>query len=69
MFEEKGLEAIVMEHIDGNDLELYVNNYNGYLPESEGLKYIDQIGQALECVHKNGLLHRDVKTSNILLRK
>ena len=69
MFEEKGLEAIVMEHIDGNDLELYVNNYNGYLPESEGLKYIDQIGQALECVHKNGLLHRDVKPSNILLRK
>ncbi|MDK2409747.1 bifunctional serine/threonine-protein kinase/formylglycine-generating enzyme family protein [Aphanizomenon sp. PH219] len=69
MFEEKGLEAIVMEHIDGNDLELYVNNYNCYLPESEGLKYIDQIGQALECVHKNGLLHRDVKPSNILLRK
>jgi formylglycine-generating enzyme required for sulfatase activity/tRNA A-37 threonylcarbamoyl transferase component Bud32 len=69
MFEEKGLEAIVMEHIDGNDLELYVNNYHGYLPEAEGLQYIDQIGQALECVHKNGLLHRDVKPSNILLRK
>ncbi|WP_231939939.1 protein kinase domain-containing protein [Dolichospermum compactum] len=33
------------------------------------MRYIDQIGQALECVHERKLLHRDVKPSNILLRR
>ena len=35
-----------MEHIDGNDLAAYVENYtaeNGYLSETEALRYIDQI--------------------------
>ena len=67
-----GLHAIVMEHIDGDDLEVYVESYtadNGYLSEAEALGYIDQIGQALECVHEQGLLHRDIKPSNILLRR
>ena len=33
------------------------------------MRYIDQIGQALECVHERKLLHRDVKPNNILLRR
>ena len=33
------------------------------------MRYIDQIGQALECVHERRLLHRDVKPSNIILRQ
>jgi serine/threonine protein kinase len=71
-FPEDGLWAIVMEHIDGDDLAVYVENYtaeNGYLSETEALRYIDQIGQALECVHERKLLHRDVKPNNILLRR
>jgi eukaryotic-like serine/threonine-protein kinase len=71
-FLENGLQAIVMEHIDGDNLEIYVENYfteNGFLSEAEALRYIDQIGQALECVHERQLLHRDVKPSNIILRK
>ncbi|MGM3308199.1 serine/threonine protein kinase [Anabaena sp. WFMT] len=50
-FPEDGLWAIVMEHIDGDDLAAYVESYtaeNGYLSETEALRYIDQIGQALE---------------------
>ncbi|MDM3849607.1 MAG: serine/threonine-protein kinase [Aphanizomenon gracile PMC627.10] len=71
-FPEDGLWAIVMEHIDGDDLAAYVENYtteNGYLSQTEALRYIDQIGQALECVHERKLLHRDVKPNNILLRR
>ena len=71
-FPEDGLWAIVMEHIDGDDLAAYLENYtaeNGYLSETEALRYIDQIGQALECVHERKLLHRDVKPNNILLRR
>jgi serine/threonine protein kinase len=39
------------------------------LSETEALRYIDQIGQALECVHERKLLHRDVTPNNILLRR
>jgi serine/threonine protein kinase len=66
-FVENGLWAIVMEYIDGCNLRAYLNE-NGYLSETEALRYIDQVGQALECIHERGLLHRDIKPSNILLR-
>ncbi|MBK1989878.1 GUN4 domain-containing protein [Sphaerospermopsis aphanizomenoides BCCUSP55] len=72
IFLENGLQTIVMEYIEGEDLEKYTEEYtaeNGYLSETEALSYIDQIGQALEVVHERGLLHRDVKPNNILLRR
>jgi serine/threonine protein kinase len=68
VIEEDGLLGMVMEFIDGEDLATYLD-YHGQLSEDEALLYIDQIGQALEYVHLQGILHRDVKPSNILLRR
>lgn len=68
VIEEDGLWGMVMEYIDGQDLEVYVNE-RGALPEDKGLRYIDQVGQALEYVHQQGFLHRDIKPNNILLRR
>lgn len=59
--------CIVMEYVDGQDLGHRVWN-KGALPESEALRYIYQIGDALDMVHQNGLLHRDIKPINIMLR-
>ena len=67
VIQEGALWGIVMEYIDGEDLASRVEN-QGALPESEALHYIQQIGEALTVVHKNGLLHRDVKPTNIMLR-
>ncbi|MFM9156653.1 MAG: serine/threonine protein kinase, partial [Dolichospermum sp.] len=57
----------VMEYIDGEDLGSFVEN-QGVLSETEALRYIQQIGSALTVVHDNGLLHRDIKPQNIMLR-
>jgi len=67
VIQEGQLWCIVMEYIDGEDLASRVEN-KGALPEVEALRYIQQIGEALTVVHNNGLLHRDVKPQNIMLR-
>ena len=54
-----------MEYIPGDTL---ANQIQRGLPEEEALKYIRQIGEALIEVHRQGLLHRDVKPANIIVR-
>lgn len=68
-FVENGLPYMVMEYIPGETLgEAYV--LPGIpLPEATAIHYIRQIGAALQVVHQNGLLHRDVKPDNIILRQ
>ncbi|MEM1394261.1 MAG: bifunctional serine/threonine-protein kinase/formylglycine-generating enzyme family protein, partial [Cyanobacteria bacterium P01_H01_bin.150] len=65
---ENGLWGMVMEYIQGQDLSIYISE-QGKLSEAEALKYIHQIGTALEYVHQQGMLHRDVKPNNIMLRQ
>ena len=65
---ENGLWGMVMEYIQGQDLGVYISQ-NGKLSEDEALKYINQIGTALEYIHQQGMLHRDVKPNNIMLRQ
>ncbi|HEY9608749.1 serine/threonine-protein kinase [Allocoleopsis sp.] len=60
--------CMVMEYIDGESLANRVWNH-GILSESEALSYMQQIGDALTLIHNNGLLHRDIKPLNIMLRK
>jgi serine/threonine protein kinase len=64
---ENDLWCMVMEYIDGEDLGSFVENQS-VLSETEALHYIQQIGSALTVVHNNGLLHRDIKPQNIMLR-
>lgn len=64
---EDTLWCIVMEYIDGDNLAHRVEN-QGVLPDAQALRYIQQIGEALTVVHNHGLLHRDVKPQNIMLR-
>ncbi|MDD4515075.1 serine/threonine-protein kinase [Massilibacteroides sp.] len=68
VFEENETAYIVMEYITGCSLK-YMLDKNGVLPENKVLKYIHQIGEALEFVHKKSILHLDIKPSNILIDK
>ncbi|MBE9179715.1 protein kinase [Oculatella sp. LEGE 06141] len=67
-FEEDGLPYTVMDYIPGQTLHDIVFPDQA-LPETAAIHYIRQIGAALEVVHRNGMLHRDVKPQNIMLRQ
>ena len=64
-FREDGLWCIPMDYLDGTTLD---RRSVKQLPEAEALSYIQQIGEALGEVHRNGLLHRDVRPANIMVR-
>lgn len=68
VFQEGELWCMVMEYIEGEDLGNRVWS-GGAMSESEALRYIRQIGEALTFVHNSGLLHRDVQPRNIMVRR
>ncbi|MBG1271930.1 serine/threonine-protein kinase [Nostoc sp. WHI] len=67
-FVEAGLPYMVMEYIPGETLGDAFVLPGISLPEATAIHYIRQIGAALQIVHNNGLLHRDVKPDNIIQR-
>lgn len=67
-FVEDGLPYMVMEYIPGETLGNAFVLPAIPLPETTAIHYIRQIGAALQVVHNNGLLHRDIKPDNIILR-
>ncbi|MFM2061659.1 MAG: hypothetical protein RLZZ507_1329 [Cyanobacteriota bacterium] len=68
-FVEDGLPYMVMEYIPGETLGQAFVLPGIPLSEETAIHYIRQIGAALQVVHNNGLLHRDIKPDNIILRQ
>lgn len=67
-FEENNTAYFSMEYVDGGNLNDYIQS-NGSLSEKESLENIVQIISALSCMHKNMMLHMDLKPINIMRRK
>lgn len=70
--DQDGLYYYVMEPIDGPDLASVLNAYAARgekLPHAEVLRIGKAIASALDYAHKHGVIHRDVKPSNIFLSK
>lgn len=68
-FVEAGLPYMVMEYIPGETLGEAFVMPGIPLPEKQAIHYIRQIGAALGVIHQKGLLHRDIKPDNIILRQ
>jgi eukaryotic-like serine/threonine-protein kinase len=64
--EQDHITYIVMEYVDGGTLK---DRLKCPLPVAEAVDFIMQAAEGLECAHRNGIVHRDVKPANILLRK
>lgn len=58
---------IEMEFIDGTDLARLLHR-DGPLPPARAVDIVAQTAAALDAAHRAGLVHRDVKPSNILVR-
>jgi len=66
VFEENGTVYLVMKLVEGETLESYAKRHGGRLGVEEAVQLVRKAGEALSVVHEAGLLHRDVKPSNIL---
>ncbi len=67
-FIESERPYLVMDFIPGQPLSELIFP-NRPLPENLALQYIRQIASALQTVHGQGLLHRDVKPQNIMVNQ
>ena len=56
---------IVMEYIDGAELKDKIKS--SAIPEKEAIEIASQITEGLEAAHKKGIVHRDIKSQNIMI--
>jgi serine/threonine protein kinase len=63
--DERGL-FLIMEFIDGKPLDEILAE-RGLLPYKEAIEIMDQVLRALTFAHSKNMVHRDIKTSNILI--
>jgi serine/threonine-protein kinase len=63
-----GASYMVMEYIDGVNLREFLQQ-EGALPWPTAVSFIRQIAAALGYAHAQGLVHRDVKPSNVMLQQ
>jgi WD40 repeat protein/tRNA A-37 threonylcarbamoyl transferase component Bud32 len=64
--EVRGMHFLVMEYVEGTDLARLVER-SGRLPVAQACDYARQAALGLQHVHERGMVHRDVKPSNLLL--
>jgi serine/threonine-protein kinase len=65
--EEQGIHFIAMEYIGGGNLLTRLKKVGAPLSTVESVSIVAQIAMALDFAHRNKIVHRDVKPSNILL--
>jgi serine/threonine protein kinase len=62
----QGQPYLVMEYLEGHSLEELINNQN-HLDCERTIKIFCQLCDALEHAHHRGVVHRDMKPSNVIV--
>ncbi|MBX9690828.1 MAG: serine/threonine protein kinase, partial [Cyanobacteria bacterium] len=65
--DDLGVPFMVLEYVEGINLVDYVEK-NGPLPVGVAISISRDLCHALVHAHRSGVLHRDIKTSNVILR-
>ena len=66
--ESQGVHYMAMEFLDGEDLQKLIRKKTKLSP-SEAIEVIKPIAGALHYIHSKGLIHRDIKSSNIIVTR
>jgi len=64
--EANGLHYIGMEHLEGDTVQEVLDRRKRLTPP-EAVRIVYQVLQGLQQVHERGMVHRDVKPSNLML--
>ena len=77
--ENNGNPFLVMDYIDGETLDDYLAEHSSRvdrvegesagIPEDEVIRILRPIAAALDYAHGEGVVHRDVKPANVMIRK
>uniref|UniRef100_A0A8P4GJ15 non-specific serine/threonine protein kinase n=1 Tax=Dicentrarchus labrax TaxID=13489 RepID=A0A8P4GJ15_DICLA len=60
-------EYLVMDYYVGGDLLTLLSKFGDRIPEDMAQFYLAEMVMAIDCVHRLGYVHRDIKPDNILL--
>ncbi|HEX9202745.1 MAG TPA: serine/threonine-protein kinase [Vicinamibacteria bacterium] len=63
--EDNGIRYISMEFVEGTDLKQTLRDRGG-LPADEAFEVAIQVADGLQAIHDVGIIHRDLKTPNIM---
>ena len=64
---DRDIDFIAMEHVEGRPLNEVIPPEG--LPVKQAVAYGIEIAQALECAHRAGVVHRDLKPGNIMVTR
>ena len=64
--EERGTQFITMEYVSGEDLRSSIRRF-GQLPVGKSVSIANQICEGLAEAHRQGVVHRDLKSNNIMI--
>ncbi len=65
-YEDASQVAIVMEYLTGENLQQVIDRFGSVQP-AKAIEWYRQLLPAFQYAHEQGVIHRDVKPSNILL--
>jgi serine/threonine protein kinase len=65
--DDRSSPYLVMEFVEGESLGQKLER-EGRMPEADAIRIIAQVAQGLHRAHKQGMVHRDVKPDNVLIR-
>ena len=65
-FEENNTAYYVMQYLDGGEISEHIER-DGVMTEAQALAAIRPIAEAVEIIHREHLLHLDIKPDNIVL--
>lgn len=67
VFQENDTFYIVMDYVEGETLKAYARRRGNRIPADEAISILSPVLDAIEKVHRKGLIHRDISPDNIMM--